>query len=207
MILGRIISAHTEEENRIPLFEYSEELPDKKSSCPVIVTGYLHADRLFNIKRNTTDKKIENNVWWTFSIHENRKIHCRDMNIFYMRCLDDILRKISYRFVNVFNFKYGDIKNMIAFMKSDAEKWVYIQNGAFIYLYASDNTHVSGYSIPDIRYAGFGEGKIINRFLRNSHIINSPDIPRIFKNREFTELVMEIEMRWIIPFLCYITGK
>lgn len=140
------------------------------SNKPILIVGLEEA------RRNTDnfcilEKKLRENVFWTFEKHERRADFEKDISIFNKYIILNILNNINYIYINILLYKYNNIKTIInLLLYSDIKKYIYITN-EMIYFYYNNNK-IYGISLKILRYAKINIPKLLNKLSRNkSNII------------------------------------
>ena len=80
------------------------------STKPVLVIGLKKAKEILGDKFNILNKKISENVYWTFKKTEKRTDFEIDLPLFYQRCLNNAVEGIKYYYINIIKLKYSKIK-------------------------------------------------------------------------------------------------
>jgi len=152
----------------------TSELPENITS-PTLIVGWELVKRLFP-NQSILDKKIKDNLFWTFTKNEKRVEYDKDIIAFYRLILDNIiLNNLEYYFFDIFKVSLFKIKNLINLIKSDIDKHIYIYASSFIYLYYEK--YVIGISIEDLEYIGVSKDKILKLLYKNkfNHIFYNTD--------------------------------
>ena len=164
------------------------------SSKPILIVGYKKAKSLLKDKFNILEKKISDNVFWTFNKTERRSDFEDDIIKFYDFCINNIINNINYYYINIIKLKYNNIKKIYNILFSKNKKYIYINNG-MIYFYYQDNK-ILGISLRILKYCGIAPKKIIDKLKSNDSniIIDS-------SNNFINEIKKEIINKdYIIPF-------
>ena len=195
MFLGRIIS--NSKQLDVPLFI---EITDKcdNYSIPTLIIGKKRAIELFSAENiHVLDKKIQENVYWTFAKNERRVDFEEDLKNFINLLVKKIDFSVNYYFINIFTEKYSFLKKFINYIYSDELKSVYVTK-KHIYIYSGKS--VIGLSRYDLDYIGVDSDKVINKIKSNpKNIVFTeneirPDIVKFSKSNNI-----------IVPYLYYIT--
>ena len=195
MFLGRIIS--NSKQLDVPFFI---EITDKcdNYSIPTLIIGKKRAIELFSAENiHVLDKKIQENVYWTFAKNERRVDFEEDLKNFINLLVKKIDFSVNYCFINIFTEKYSFLKKFINYIYSDELKSVYVTK-KHIYIYSGKS--VIGLSRYDLDYIGVDSDKVINKIKSNpKNIVFTeneirPDIVKFSKSNNI-----------IVPYLYYIT--
>ena len=198
MYIGRIIS-NKENIDTLDFVDVTENVGSIDNFIPTLIIGKKKAEEIYgkeNIK--VLDKKITNNVSWTFDKVERRNEYERDLKAFNDSLIKTIKKNIKYEFFNIYIEPISRIKKLISFIKSPKIKYIYIFND-HIYMYY--NNIVYGISLSDIQYLGINK----NRILR---LLNSNNSNIIVENHDFLSKKMSPiikEDKILIPYLYFLS--
>lgn len=195
MFLARIVSKGNIEE--VPFFiEVTSETGD--FSVPTLIIGKKRAVELFGAENvHVLDKKIKENVYWTFAKNERRVDYEEDIKNFIDSVRKKITSGIKYYFVNIFTEKLSFLKKLIEYIYNEEQKSVFI-TPKHIYIYSGKS--VIGLSRPDFDYAGIDSDKVVRKIKSNPHntVIFEEDIPKeILSAANFSNIT--------VPYIHYIT--
>lgn len=152
------------------------ELAD--STKPILLVGWKKAKENENYT-SILEKKLDDNLYWTFNKSESRVDFENDLENFYNIIYNNILKNINYYYINIFKLKYSNIKKIYSILFSNKVKNIYISNNMIYVLY---KTNVLGISIDILKYCNINTKKIIERIKSNpNNIIYEDDNKLIFK--------------------------
>lgn len=168
------------------------------STKPILVVGLKKAKDIIGDKFNILNKKINDTTYWTFKKTERRNDFESDIDLFYHRCINNIINKLDYKYINIINLKYNKIKILynILFNKKN---YIYINNNMIYCLY--NKNKILGISLTILDYCGIKHEKIINKLVNNKgntiYYEDSPFVVKIkreFNNKEYaTPYFMSME--------------
>ena len=197
--IGRIVT----NSKTVDTLDYVEVTNNKCGldfSVPTLIIGKKNAVELFgedNIK--VLDRKIKDNVYWTYGKTEKRNIYEEDLRKFNQNLIKNLSKKVKYTFFNVLSEPLSRIKRYIKFMRSDEEKIVYITDN---HVYIFYNNNVFGLSLDDIEYAGIKKEKVIKQIQENPHNI-------VIDNTKFLSKKMKNYIKddkILVPYLYFIAN-
>lgn len=198
MYIGRIIS-NKENIDTLDFVDVTKNIGSIDNFIPTLIIGKKKAEEIYgkeNIK--VLDKKITNNVSWTFDKVERRNEYERDLKIFNDSLIKTIKKNIKYEFFNIYIEPISRIKKLISFIKSPKIKYMYIFND-HIYMYY--NNTVYGISLSDIQYLGINKNRILK-------LLNSNNSNIIVENHDFLSKKMRQiikEDKILIPYLYFLS--
>ena len=170
---------------------------DKEKLIPDLPTLIIGWKKVYEITPNfrILDWKIGENMYWTFSRRERGEKYencCRD---FEKMVLNDIVKRVKYRFVNLLTINVTEKRDFLHKIKSSDSKIIYIEND-IVYICFNNEDTVYGISLGDIEY----EGKDKKSFL--NVIFSSPNA-KIVKTKDFLPFNFKISITdapYLIPW-------
>ena len=198
MNIGRIISKNKNIDT-LDFVDVTENIGSIDNFIPTLIIGKKKAEDIYgkeNIK--VLDKKITDNVSWTFDKVERRNEYERDLKAFNDSLIKTIKRNIKYEFFNIYIEPISRIKKLISFIKSPKIKYIYIFNN-HIYMYY--NNIVYGISLSDIEYLGINKNRILK-------LLNSNSSNIIIENNDFLSKKMKQTIKddkILVPYLYFLT--
>lgn len=198
MYIGRIISKNKNIDT-LDFVDVTENIGSIDNFIPTLIIGKKNAEDIYgkeNIK--VLDKKITDNVSWTFDKVERRNEYERDLKAFNDSLIKTIKKNIKYEFFNIYIEPISRIKKLISFIKSSKIKYLYIFND-HIYMYY--NNIVYGISLSDIEYFGINKNRILK-------LLNSNSSNIIIENNDFLSKKMKQTIKddkILVPYLYFLT--
>lgn len=198
MYIGRIIS-NKENIDTLDFVDVTKNIGSIDNFIPTLIIGKKKAEEIYgkeNIK--VLDKKITNNVSWTFDKVERRNEYERDLKAFNDSLIKTIKKNIKYEFFNIYIEPISRIKKLISFIKSPKIKYIYIFND-HIYMYYKNIVY--GISLSDIQYLGINKNRILRLLNSNSSniIIENND----FLSKKMRQIIKEDKI--LIPYLYFLS--
>ena len=141
---------------------------------PILIVGWKKAKE--HPKYSTVlEKKLDENLYWTFGKSESRSDFEEDLKIFYNIIYNNILNNIIYNNINIFKLKYNKIKKLFNILKN---KNIYLSNNM---LYIPHEGRILGLSISILEYCGIKKEKILEKIKKLNSNIFEDDTKFIFK--------------------------
>lgn len=127
---------------------------------PILIVGWKKAKE--HPKYSTVlEKKLDENLYWTFGKSESRSDFEEDLKIFYNIIYNNILNNIIYNNINIFKLKYNSIKKLYnIILNSEKNKNIYLSKNM---LYIPHEGKVLGLSLSILEYCGIPSDKIVNK--------------------------------------------
>ena len=88
----------------------------KITDKPLIINGWGKVKTLYPSQK-ITNKKISENLFWTFSEKEKNTEHKKDMENFKKYCFENFEKQYSFYFLNPFELNYSQVKKLILKIK------------------------------------------------------------------------------------------
>ena len=161
--------------------EVVDDISLADTTKPVLLVG------LENAKKNITnfsilEKKVNDNLFWTFKKTEKRIDFENDIDYFYNYIINNISRNIKYYYINILKLKYNKIKKLYNILFSGERKYIYISNNMLYILY---NGSVLGISISVLEYINVDIKKFFKRLYSNENNVictNASDCVKSIKS-------------------------
>lgn len=161
--LGYIISDNVIREKN-SFVGYVKDISEADPTKPILYIGYKKAKSIEGYK-NILEKKINNNIFWTFKKTESRSDYEIDLENFYKYIINNILDNINYYYINIIYIKYNKLKKLYNILFNYREqKYIYISKN-MIYFQYENNTY--GISLSLLEYMGISTEKILQRIKSN----------------------------------------
>lgn len=145
---------------------------------PVLVVGIDLAKSMTN-NFSILDKKLGDNMFWTFKKTERRTEYDRDINIFYNNIIYNNINNIKYYYINIIKLSYTSIKKLYNIVFSNDSKYIFIDNGM---IYVLHEDVILGISINILQYMRIDTKKIIDRLYSNPNNIICDDSTKCMKS-------------------------
>lgn len=171
------------------------------NSLPTLIIGLENAKKdisNFNIliKRYNNDT-----LWWTFSKMERRNDHEKDIRDFHNYCINSIINKINYHYINYVNLTYNKTKKCLKYICNNVKKYYYVDNNKFVFVYdaESNNKNIYGFSLNTCAFFGISKQKVLsviesnpnNRRIKNFYHI--PNNIRMLVNDDIPSEIVLLE--------------
>jgi hypothetical protein len=148
---------------------------------PVLIVGINLAKKYID-KFSILDKKVNDNLFWTFKKTENRVDFENDINYFYNYIIYNIYKNINYYYINILKLKYNKIKKLYNILFSTNKKYIYISNNIIYLLY---NKNILGISITILEYLKIDMKKFFKKLYSNENNVictNASDCVKSIKS-------------------------
>lgn len=196
MPIARIIT-NSKMKGIVEFIEVTNDVTKVNDTIPTLIVGKKNAESLFGRENvHVLDKKIKENLWWTFSLLERRDEFENDIAVFNKMVIDNIGRNITYSFFNLFTENIGRIKKFITFMKNNESKIIYSTDR---HLYIFYKHFVFGLSFDQTDFLGVKKEKIMK-------ILNSIPSIVMLNDKSLTTSIkrMSADNIYLIPYFFYL---
>lgn len=162
---------------------------------PCLICGLSEAKEIASDKFSILNKKISDNLYWTFGRTEKRDEHEKDIASFCNSVFNEYVGTIRYMYLNVMNISYSIAKRLLNFVFSSKKKYIYIWN-EMVYISCNNKT-VVGISIKICRYCGIDIMKLMESVSSNEYNVIIDDDRQI----PYNILKVVKDKRFVVPFI------
>lgn len=178
-------------------FKVSDSLNNIIQDLPTLIIGW-DIVKTINPDVDFIDKKLSDNIFWTFKKTERRDIFEEDLYNFTQYTYNLLVKDIKYHFVDFIELDKNEIKDVFNRIKNKKSISYFYDNMIYIY---SEKT-IYGIDLKLVKYLDFDTTKTINKiknystvFLSDSDIIiEYKDIIDMLNNQvKYTPYLYSIE--------------
>ena len=162
-ILGYIVSG-SKISNIEGFVEQVDDISLADSTKPILVVGWQLAKQFDGY--NILNRKLGENLYWTFGRSENRSEFETDIKKFYDLIRRNVAENVPYKYINIIDFTYSNTKKLLNMVISERIKTIYINDNMLYFVF---NDTVYGLSLAIMEYCGIKREKVFN-VLRRHHI-------------------------------------
>lgn len=164
-------------------------------SLPTLIIGWHKARDIikgFNILKKDYP---EQNLYWTFSKTERRCDYDVDIVKFYDMAVHRTFDGVRYKYINLINVRYSEIKEFLSYIKGYICKTVLMDEN-FIYVYSKEKRKVYGVSLSLCEYIGIKKEKVTD-------MVKNNNFNTVIKNDKFLPVklrrMMNNDRAFILP--------
>ena len=158
MNIGNIVSSSVIKEENFILFDEIESIDN---SLPTLIVGWDKTKQIFGNKISILNKKISDNLFWTFLPKERRVDYDDDLSNFKKLCINTFGAELSYVYIDPIHDKSKKIKKILKKIYSFEESISYITDKNMLYI-LGDNI-IFGVDLNITEFIGIGNDKILSR--------------------------------------------
>lgn len=152
-------------------FNISNSLDNIIQDLPTLIIGW-DIVKTINSDVDFIDKKLSDNIFWTFKKSERRDIYQEDLYNFITYCYKNLIKDINYSFIDLITLTDSEIKESFNNIKKCKKSATYQYND-MIYVYC-DNT-IYGIDLKLVKYLDYDVKKTIEKIKKNSFVFLSGD--------------------------------
>jgi len=170
MNIGNIVSSSKINEDNFKLFD---EIESVDNSLPTLIVGWNKTKEIFGDKISILNKKISDNLYWTFLPTERRVDYDDDIIIFKRVCYDNFGSELSYVYIDPIHDKPQKIKKILKKIYSLSESISYFTDKNMLYILGENI--IFGVNLEITEFIGIKTDRILTRVigLRNSILIDN----------------------------------
>ena len=152
---------------------------------PILIIGLEEAKKRVS-SFSILEKRLSDNVFWTFGKREKRIDYEKDIIMFQKFVLKNVFTKIRYYYLNVLTIKYHKLKALLHIILKDKKNTFFIDKKM---IYISYDNVIIGASVDIIEYLGLKKERIIHLLKKNkNNLIYYNDF---LLNKEIKEILVD----------------
>ena len=167
---------------------------------PTLLVG-LDNIRKIEPKPDFLDRKLSEDIYWTFTKKEKRVLFEEDLYYFSETIYKNIIKKTSYVFVDLILFDSNKINDIFTDMQNINKK-VTLLHKDMLYVYGNDN--IFGFDLKQVTYVGKKKETLIDKIKNLSDVFLEGDNILIEYNNDLEMFDYEIKY---IPLLYTINNN
>ena len=115
------------------------------------------------------DKKVKDNIYWTFGKRERRNVMEVDVQKFKRKAMSIVSNNVKYKFFNILTAKNDKKKSFYLLLKDTRYKTIFSFNN-MLYIYIDGTDTVVSISLRDVDYIGGDVKKIFSTLYNNKFV-------------------------------------
>lgn len=178
--LANIVTTLSRLKFKLPINKCSD-ISELDMDLPTLIIGYELSKSIiqdFNILKKSY---LDGRILWTFNKNEKAVDYEDDLENFFKLSINRFIDNIDYKFIDIITLGFTNAKKLINYIVSPSEKFVFIENNEFIYVYGKEHKVVFGFSLKMAKFLGINIERIIsliksnknNRIIRDFSIISN----------------------------------
>ena len=151
-----------------PFFNVVDDENKLIDGIPTLIIGWDSVKSLYG-DINILDKKVKDNIYWTFGKRERRNVMEVDVQKFKKKAMSIVSNNVKYKFFNILTAKNDKKKSFYALLKDARYKTVFSFND-MLYIYIDGTDTVVSISLRDVDYIGGDVKKIFSTLYNNKFV-------------------------------------
>lgn len=155
-------------------FNVVDSLDKIIESLPTLIIGWDLVKQI-NPNADYLDRRLSDNIKWTFTLTEKRNLYEEDLYYFIEECHNNLISKVTYKYIDFILTNDDDLADIFKNIKN-SKKNIAFKYDNMVYIYSSNN--LFGIDLNIIDFVGRNSDKLIdylktfiNVFLVDSNIL------------------------------------
>ena len=178
--------------NKENIINYYNNIEEKNNNLPTLIIGWKLTKNIFGEENVTIlNKKIKDNLFWTFSKEEKQIDYNEDIEKFINQLPEDFIKNIKFEHIDPLIIKLNSLDQLLyyIFKKEDKKINCYVASNNTIYFSkvnskTEKNNKIFSINLNMIDFLGWDRYLLINEIKNNSQLfiteINK-NIEKVFK--------------------------
>lgn len=151
-----------------PFFNVVDDEKKIIDGIPTLIIGWDSVKSLYG-DINILDKKVKDNIYWTFGKRERRNVMEVDVQKFKRKAMSITCNNVKYKFFNILTAKNDKKKSFYMLLKDTRHKTIFSFNN-MLYIYIDGTDTVVSISLRDVDYIGGDVKKIFSTLYNNKFV-------------------------------------
>ncbi len=151
-----------------PFFNVVDDENKLIDGIPTLIIGWDSVKSLYG-DINILDKKVKDNIYWTFGKRERRNVMEIDVQKFKKKAMSIMSNNVKYKFFNILTAKNDKKKSFYLLLKDTRYKTIFSFNN-MLYIYIDGTNTVVSISLRDVEYIGGDIKKIFSTLYNNKFV-------------------------------------
>lgn len=151
-----------------PFFNVVDDEKKIIDGIPTLIIGWDSVKSLYG-DINILDKKVKDNIYWTFGKRERRNVMEVDVQKFKRKAMSIVSNNVKYKFFNILTAKNDKKKSFYMLLKDTRHKTIFSFNN-MLYIYIDGTDTVVSISLRDVDYIGGDVKKIFSTLYNNKFV-------------------------------------
>ena len=114
MLIGNIV--HNNPKKEYKNFNVVDSLDKIIEGLPTLIIGWDIVKQI-NPDADFLNRKLSNNISWTFNLTERRDLHEEDLYYFIKNCYNNLISKVKYNYIDFLLFNDNKILEIFKILK------------------------------------------------------------------------------------------
>ena len=198
MLIANIVSATNV--NVSCDFNVVNSLDQTVQGIPTLIIGWDYVKTKYP-NYNIINRKLDENLYWTFKKTEKRELHDEDIYHFVENAYKRLIKDITYTFIDPILLSRKSIKKILKEVSKN-NKVISYKHDDMIYIYF--NTFIFGIDLELTEFIGLNTEKLLNKIKNKSKIFLDKNTIFIEYNKRIENLDNQVKY---IPYLYSIENE
>lgn len=191
ILIGNIVSENelTSIPKNFKIFNFNDW---EDNGLPTLFIGWENTKKLLP-QSSILNKKISNNLYWTFSSAEKRTIFENDLKSFIQKSYDDFIKKIKIFSLDPVILKINSTDELINKLQKFKKSFTYLYGDGMIYIYS--DTKIITIDLNLLKFISFDDQKVLKYLKEETNFFEH-------KEKEFKNELKYFNVRYI-PYLIF----
>lgn len=140
-------------------FKVVNSLDDIINGLPTLIVGW-DIVKTINPNADFIDKKLSEDIFWTFKKTERRDIFEDDFYNFNEFCYKLLIKDVQYRFIDLIQINENELKNIFKFIKKTENVIGYLYNN-MLYIFVQNTIY--GIDLNLIKYMDYNTDDVLSK--------------------------------------------
>ena len=165
---------------------------EKELSIPTLFVGWENTKKILP-QSSILNKKIADNLYWTFSPTEKRTIFENDLKSFIQKSYHDYTKNIPYYALDPVILKIKTTEELIQKLQKFTESFTYLYGNRIVYIY--HNSSIISLDLELLKFISFDSNEVLEYLKKETKFFEN-------KEKEFKTELKYFDIKYI-PYLIY----
>ena len=165
---------------------------ENETSVPTLFIGWENTKRILP-KSSILNKKITDNLYWTFSSTEKRTIFENDLKSFITKSHQDFVKNIPFYSLDPIILKIKTTKDLLQKLQNFKESFTYLYENRIVYIYY--NSTIISLDLELLKFISFDDNEILEYLKKETKFFEN-------KEKDFKTELKYFDVKYI-PYLIH----
>lgn len=163
----------------------------KKTSVPTLFIGWENTKKILP-QSSILNKKIADNLYWTFSSTEKRTIFENDLKSFIQKSYQDFIKNIPYYSLDPIILKIKTTEELLQKLQKFKESFTYLYGNRVVYIY--HNSSIISLDLELLKFISFDDNEILEYLKKETKFFEN-------KEKDFKTELKYFDVKYIPYFI------
>jgi hypothetical protein len=178
--------------NNFIVMDFETFQKESNNQLPTLFIGWEATKKLLP-ETSILNKKIKDNLYWTFSSTEKRTIFENDLKSFITKSHQDFIKNIPFYSLDPIILKIKTTKDLLQKLQNFKESFTYLYGNRIVYIYY--NSSIISLDLNLLKFISFDENEILEYLKKETKFFEN-------KEKEFKTELKYFDIKYI-PYLIY----